>query len=294
MAEITRILGPFKKSFFFIGDQSVESFSLRRVVKNFSGFCIRVRRSSDNSELDVGFNRLDLDTSSLLSFAGANDVFVTKIYGQKEYFNFEQTSTSLQPKIVSSGTLIQDSNGKPAIGFDGTKVMRDDLVSTNVFDFTAGHSMLSRYTVDAAQVYILSSQRDSNSDALWQTFNDNSGNTITHRVFDGTNAAYIGRKSSSSVYTVGQPFINNNYYDGGSTSSSVKIYVDNVQVDSSNNQAGTFVQVRTVQDFDVLLGAQSAGLNNKLNGKFQELIFFESNESSKENTFYNDMNNYWN
>ena len=58
------------------------AYSLRKLRTSYSGSCIRVRRSSDNAEQDIGFVGNDLDTASLLSFVGANNGFVTTWYDQ--------------------------------------------------------------------------------------------------------------------------------------------------------------------------------------------------------------------
>lgn len=57
-------------------------YSLRLLSSDYTGFCIRVRRSSDNAEQDIGFDGNELDTSSLLSFCGVNSGYVTTWYNQ--------------------------------------------------------------------------------------------------------------------------------------------------------------------------------------------------------------------
>jgi hypothetical protein len=80
--------------------------------------CIRVRRSSDNTEQDIGFvaNVPDspIDTTALLSFVGAGNGFIVTKYDQSTNNNHATNSTGLtQPQIVSSGSLITES-GLPA------------------------------------------------------------------------------------------------------------------------------------------------------------------------------------
>jgi hypothetical protein len=93
-------------------------YYLHKVRMAYSGACIRVRRSSDNAESDIGFNGIDLDTAALLSFVGAGDGLVTTWYSQSGFFNLTQTSSASQPAIVLGGVL-QTLNGKPCIKFDG-------------------------------------------------------------------------------------------------------------------------------------------------------------------------------
>tara|TARA_R110000822_G_scaffold144603_1_gene283372 strand:- start:432 stop:1262 length:831 start_codon:yes stop_codon:yes gene_type:complete len=96
------------------------AFSLQKLSASYSGSAIRVRRSSDNAEQDIGFTNNNLDSSSLLTFVGAGDGFVTTAYNQLNVaYNFTQTTANSQPKIVSSGALITDINGLASIQFDG-------------------------------------------------------------------------------------------------------------------------------------------------------------------------------
>ena len=74
----------------------------------------RVRRSSDNAEQDFGFVGGELDTASLLSFVGANNGFVVKMYDQSGNANHAiQSTAGLQRYIVQSGVLVvYGVNGK--------------------------------------------------------------------------------------------------------------------------------------------------------------------------------------
>ena len=88
--------------------------SLDKLDKNYTGSAIKVRRSSDNAELDIGFVDGVLDTASLLTFVGSGDAFVTIIYDQVGSNNMTQTTSSLQGQIVSNGSVIL-KGGKPCI-----------------------------------------------------------------------------------------------------------------------------------------------------------------------------------
>lgn len=92
------------------------AFSLRKLKSNYPGYCIKVRRSSDNTTQDIGFVSDVLDTTSLLTFCGAGDGFINTWYDQTGGWDATQSNTSLQPQIVSSGSVITN-NGKPAITY---------------------------------------------------------------------------------------------------------------------------------------------------------------------------------
>lgn len=93
----------------------------RRLSSAYTGSLIRVRRSSDNTEQDIGYDGSNvLDESALTTFVGAGNGFVTKWYDQSgNAKNLENTTALNQPKIVNSGTVLKD-NSKPALSFNGT------------------------------------------------------------------------------------------------------------------------------------------------------------------------------
>ena len=90
------------------------AYSLRKLRTAYSGNAIKVRRSSDNTEQDIGFVGNFLDTASLLTFCGAGNGFVTRWYDQSTNANDAATGTlAAQAQIVSSGAMITDIyNGK--------------------------------------------------------------------------------------------------------------------------------------------------------------------------------------
>jgi hypothetical protein len=88
--------------------------SLDLLDSDYTGSAIKVRRSSDNNELDIGFVNNELDTASLLDFVGSGDGFVSIIYDQVGSNNMVQNNASLQGQIVSSGSVIL-KGGKPCI-----------------------------------------------------------------------------------------------------------------------------------------------------------------------------------
>ncbi len=105
------------------------AFSLRKLRAGYTGNCIKVRRSSDNTTQDIGFSGTDLDTAALLTFCDGEDGFVHTWFDQSTSGrNAVNTSTGEQPQIVNSGSVIQ-VNGKPAVEFDGS----DDTLLTSAF-----------------------------------------------------------------------------------------------------------------------------------------------------------------
>lgn len=90
--------------------------SVRQLRQTYVGAGVRVRRSSDNVEQDIGFTAAGvLDTATLATFVGVNDGFITTWYDQTgNSRNMVQTNTALQPRIVIAGVL-QKQDNNPAV-----------------------------------------------------------------------------------------------------------------------------------------------------------------------------------
>jgi hypothetical protein len=114
------------------------AYSLRKLRSAYTGDAIRVRRSSDNTEQNIGFVSNVLDTASLLTFCGVGNGFVTTWYDQSgNAYNTTQSTAANQPQIVLSGAMLT-TNGKNSIKFDGT----NDSLATTGTPFSATDNTL--------------------------------------------------------------------------------------------------------------------------------------------------------
>jgi hypothetical protein len=97
------------------------AYSVRKLRTLYTGNAIRVRRSSDNTESNIGFTALgNLDESALTTFCSGTNGFVTTWYDQSgNGLNVTQSSATKQPQIVNAGAVILQ-NSKPALKFDAT------------------------------------------------------------------------------------------------------------------------------------------------------------------------------
>jgi hypothetical protein len=94
------------------------ALSTRKLRSAYAGSAIQVRRSSDNTTQDIGFDGSgNLDTAALATFVGANSAFISKWYDQSgaaaDAVNATQAN---QPRIVNAGTN-DTLNSKPAVRF---------------------------------------------------------------------------------------------------------------------------------------------------------------------------------
>jgi hypothetical protein len=252
------------------------AYSLRKLRTAYSGACIRVRRSSDNAESDIGFNAGVLDTAALLSFVGAGNGFVVTWYDQQGAFNVTQTSSTAQPQIVSSGSLITRSS-LPAVKFDGSN---DTL-------FRAG-TILNQINISNFSV---SNNDVSNNNGT--TFCSSIITTSSLRVFCDRRTTL---KRNLFITTAGGDFA----ADMSAFRNTVDIRLLSSFVDASKNMSsfddgatgGTDNFGSSFASDGLRLGAQAFGVTF-LNGTIQELILYNTNESANRTAIETDINTYY-
>lgn len=238
---------------------AVVAYSLRKLSSTYTGNCIRVRRSSDNTEQNIGFVSNILDTASLLIFCGSGDGFVTTWYDQSgNANNATQTNATYQPNIVTSGS-VNLLNSKPTI-----------------------NSSTVRYLTQNSSVTINSSFYVANYTSL------NTVNYINQSVFLGGSAVngigmYDGVTAiTSTIENISTHLISSLQLTIGNTS---RLFVDNSQIGTST--AWIPVNTQTILGNINNLGA----LSNI--GNVSEIIYYNSNQytnftgiNTQINTFY--------
>jgi hypothetical protein len=107
------------------------AYSLRKLKSSYTGYAIRVRRSIDNAEKNIGFNSSRaLDTTDLESFIGVGNAFVVTWYDQSgNGLDATQNTASSQPQIAANGSLIKTSNNIVAMSVYG-KTLVNGMVNT--------------------------------------------------------------------------------------------------------------------------------------------------------------------
>jgi hypothetical protein len=102
------------------------SYSLIKRTNEYNGSCINVRRDTDDTTIDIPFKNGILDISTLQTFSNNGNCYVTKWYDQVGLNNLIQPTYSLQPQIVSNGSVIVNNN-MPVVSFDGSKYLISNL-----------------------------------------------------------------------------------------------------------------------------------------------------------------------
>lgn len=78
------------------------SYSFKRKVASYTGPCVKVRRSSDDTLLDIGFFGDSFDEYTYLNFIGTGSGFVHTWYDQADNYDLTQTTNANQPQLVQA------------------------------------------------------------------------------------------------------------------------------------------------------------------------------------------------
>jgi hypothetical protein len=253
------------------------AYSVRLLSGAYTGNAIRVRRSSDNAEQNIGFTALgNLDTTALTTFCSGTDGFITTWYDQSgNSRDAIQTIAINQPQIVSSGSIVTE-NGKSAIQYNGipngltiTNRPLTGATSFSVFSIvnlkTANnYEMIFVQTDGLSNDGRLEIRRNSTNNSLQYLGNDNSGSSMNGTLpINNTQilSSYIGFSNVATAYI-------NNSLDATSTNT-------NINIGNYPSQIG------------------QRGVGFSLNGIIQEVVVYASNQSSNRSGINSNINSYY-
>jgi hypothetical protein len=92
----------------------VLALSYYKLVSTYGGYCVEVRRSSDNATKNFGFISGYIDKAAILAFCGGGSGYAKTIYNQFSGGNNAiELTNSKQPRIVNSGVF--EDNGFASI-----------------------------------------------------------------------------------------------------------------------------------------------------------------------------------
>lgn len=265
----------------------------RRLSSSYTGALIRVRRSSDNTEQDIGYNGSNvLDESALTSFVGANNGLVTKLYDQSgNGQDLSQSIAEWQPTIVSSGTIVKRLS-KPALDFGFNNTVTSNLlnstISFNATDITViglgskKSSSASSYTY--SRLYSLSGSGNDydNSNSLLSF--------IAQTSFGGFNPVLSTFANNGGAYKSYTYDSNTLFWSQKIAGSPANLYIgkNGDTLTSASTSSGNITSTKLA-----IGGTTNRSVDSFLNGYITEFIIYTNNQTSNRtgiegniNTFY--------
>ena len=260
------------------------AYSLRKLDCDYSGSAIRVRRSSDNSEQDIGFtSNGDLDTAALKTFVSTNSGYVVTWYDQSgNSINCTQSTVTYQPKIVNSGNVNRTSN-KPMIDFGtGSDTWFLNFPTGFLYNETS-ISFISVLKITDFANYGAGVFCPLNTHNVgFELYQFNSGYSTGLRVNsivrnNDTSAAY--RLWSNNVINLTEIYADNSSLSAFSNTSSVSL---------TNSSALPSLNFNGVYSIGTMLNKYY-----NMYGSIQEIIIYTSNKISNRTSIESNINNYY-
>jgi hypothetical protein len=254
------------------------AYSLRKLRTAYTGSAIRVRRSSDNTEQDIGFVSGNLDTVALLAFCGVGNGFVTTWYDQSgNAKNYSQTTAANQPQIVNNG-IVLTSNGETIINFNGSN------------NFMNG-SWSSFFTTINQNFTIFNVLKFNVSNVLQVPFGVTNGTSSVEGNLDTVLVAYSS--ASASFYRVNGDITNYSTSiaaEFGITNDNLlvfqkngtigNVYNNSILKASQSGSANLLGGVPTNTSFFLRIGTNRGYLAQWFNGNMKEIIIYSSNQAT--------------
>lgn len=246
------------------------AYSLRLLNSFYTGSAIRVRRSSDNTELDIGFDGLSgLNTTALTAFVGLNNGFVTIWYDQSgNGQNATQTTAANQPQIVTSG-VIEVQLGKPAVKF--LRASNNGLVTSVVIN-------------NPFSIIAIASQ-DSSTFALSTRMLQGLGTNTQMVIKRGDNNSVL--VNAVTILANWPSQVNNQTYllSFLRQSTTSYLYQNNASVANSSTQTSNW---GTLQ-----ISTATSSVAESFLGKISEIIIYPTNQNSNISGINSNINTYY-
>jgi hypothetical protein len=262
------------------------AYSLRRLRSAYTGPAVRVRRESNNDELDIYFDgQGNLDTASLEAFCAGTNGFVKVWYDQSPGGNdTEQTVTANQPKIVSSGSVITE-NGKPALEFDGSSdYLQTSAISALDTDVQSSFNVATDDSGDTSTRFVWRSSYTSGAAAL--------SNVLTG-IFKSSVIGFHARTSTGTYKGVANALPTNQGLISTVWNSSDVVSGKLNGVDfTANNDPGADA-VPSGHNF-TRIGANTSGADFYWQGTMQEIILYPSDQTSNLTGIETNINDFYN
>jgi hypothetical protein len=252
---------------------SAFAVSVRLLDKDYTGYCMKVRRASDDAEANIGFDSNgDLDTAAIATHCGSSAGYVSVWYDMSgNSNNATQSTTSLQPQIYN-GTAVITDNGKPAVSYAGSN--RLDAIFTAKTISAQSSFAVTSISSSGGFDRILTQANGSVSDVPFfiAILRDGTSTTV---------ASYLSGYGSTHTFSYDTQFQFSSIHNGTTL------------INYFNGTSGTSYSQTLSKTIDrYCMGARPDGPNG-LTGKIQEIIIYESDQSSNRTGIESDITGYF-
>ena len=261
------------------------AYSLRKVRTAYTGNCIRIRRTSDNTEQDIGFTVDNIvDTNSIRSFAGTSEAAIVTWYDQSgNARNMSQSTASIQPLIKPINANIVLRNNKPSIFFDSSnndrlsvaRILTNDefsifgVIGLNIIQ--TNKTILAQHagTADIGRTNFLATGAGADNDNASVFFNN------------GTSYSAV----TTNTYAIATPAVLSLFESESDNLGTTTIKINGAGTGTISGQTWTPLNTNTT------MGSLGNG-NNAIFGGVSEIIIYSTKQANATG-IRNNINSYW-
>lgn len=251
------------------------AWSVRKLDIDYTGYCMKVERASDNTTQDIGFDvNGDLDVAAIATFCGASEGYVHTWYDQSPNGYDVLAVENFDDWMIYDGADIITKDGRPSIqktntGDFSTSVEIQDIVGDNAFYAisTYTHADNSGFgsgvvSTQGYGIYVIGGILGASIDAV-----------------GGLNSAAT-YSSGAYSFTAGDQVIIE-YLKVSSSQDDV--YVFGSQKDSGNTNSTSYSPSSST--VVIYIGGAYLGFGTEIEA-IQELILYPSNQNSNRSSIY--------
>lgn len=250
---------------------ALAGYSVRQ-LKSTATNAIRVERT-DTTQQDIGFDANgNLDTGSLLTFVGAGDGKVVTWYDQSGN-GHDQPAVSGSAQIVTTGS-VNLTNSLPSLDFNSD----DAYTISNIIAGQSAKTVYALYTPDSIAVTnrVFELSGNAAAGAGWQLTTEPAVRCQTY-----TYVTTAGTASQQTLFNMVQ--------SGSAMPGDFDMYLNGVHTPRESGGTGTLSG--GTGNFSI---GYAVNGNGYFNGKFQELIIFDSQLSGTDRTAVeSEINSYY-
>jgi hypothetical protein len=247
------------------------AYSVRKLDKDYTGYSMRVREDSGDTEADIGFDSNgDLDTAAIATHCGSANGYVVTWYDQSGNSNNATQSTSGSQPQIYNGTAVLTDNGKPALDFDG---------SDDGLNFTS-----TGYNINNLSTFVVARQFGTAQASMVFAMSGSTGSARWYAPFSTTAFDFGYGNSASAIQatrTTDQSLFS---MIAGSTQTDCEAWINATSVGTTALQSASTSNQNGIGSFN-------GGFESDCN--VQEVLIWGADQSSNRTGIESDINTYF-
>ena len=280
---------------------AVAAYSLRRLRTGHTGYAVEVRRASDNSTRDIGFDADgNFHVSALEEFCSGTDGYVTVWYDQTSNgYDLTQSDAAKQPKIYDSSTgAIRATYGtnKPCV----ESVSRDSTMNNSSFssELKDGYSyyVSGDYITYNSPFFFIKNPSTTNGRVGFHS-NGTGQSTTYHQNVELPNITSTGYANFGQRIVGAYNFLQNVNYDGSTTSNVHIIRGDGYNVfgnaDGVEQSSVPALSTTVNSGMNINLFTQNSADTYRGQGRIHEFILWGQSKLSDQDALESSISKYY-